>query len=119
MKLETGFYIKWMGYKCSVRVSGSSVSFPAFLNCRGVEVVTRGTMQQIQNLTVGPQCRFMLPDSTEKSFALNHVVVQTDGFMAVPREDLQMVQITGKTFDIRGGAKVTDFALVLSLYLIR
>ena len=80
------------------------------MNCRGVEVVMRGTMQKMQNLTVGPQCRFILQDSTETTFALDHVVVQTDGFMAAFREDLMMVDIRGKTFDIRGGATVSIFS---------
>ena len=85
---------------------GSYVTFPSSMNCRGVEVVMRGVMGKMTNLTVGPQCRFVLENSTETEFAFNHVVVQTGGYMAALREDRQDVRMTGKTFDIRGGAKV-------------
>ena len=87
---------------------GSGVTFPTSMNCRGVEVTLRGVMGEMNNLTVGPQCRFVLENSTEREFALDHVVVQTDGYMAALREDRQDVQMVGKTFDIRGGAKVSN-----------
>ena len=67
----------------------------------------RGMMGQMANLTVGPQCRFVLENSTETQFALDHVVVQTDGYMAVLREDRMDVQMVGKNIDIRGGATVS------------
>ena len=67
----------------------------------------RGIMGEMANLTVGPQCRFILDNSTETEFALEHVVVQTEGYMAALREDRKDVRINGKTFDIRGGAKVS------------
>lgn len=86
---------------------GSNVTFPTSMNCRGVEVVMRGVMGEMANLTVGPQCRFVLENSTETDFALDHVVVQTDGYMAAVREDRKDVQMIGKTFDIRGGATVS------------
>ena len=85
----------------------TNVTFPKSMNCRGVEVVLRGVMGEMSNLTVGPQCRFVLENSTETEFALDHVVVQTDGYMASLREDRKNVQIVGKTFDIRGGATVS------------
>ena len=87
---------------------GSGVTFPTSMNCRGVEVTIRGVMGEMNNLTVGPQCRFVLENSTETEFTLDHVVVQTDGYMAALREDRQDVQMVGKTFDIRGGAKVSN-----------
>ena len=86
---------------------GSNVTFYSSLNCRWVEVVLRGTMGSMSNLTIGPQCRFVLENSTETEFALNHLVVQTDGYLATIREDRKDVQLTGKTFDIRGGASVS------------
>ena len=86
---------------------GSIVTFPNSTTCRKVEVVMRGVMGQMANLTVGPQCRFVLENSTETQFALDHVVVQTDGYMAVLREDRMDVQMVGKNIDIRGGATVS------------
>ena len=86
---------------------GSIVTFPNSTTCRKVEVVMRGMMGQMANLTVGPQCRFVLENSTETQFALDHVVVQTDGYMAVLREDRVDVQMVGKNIDIRGGATVS------------
>ena len=68
----------------------------------------RGVMGEMDNVTVGPQCRFVLENSTETGFALDHVVVQTDGYMAAVREDRKDVQMIGKTFDIRGGATVSS-----------
>ena len=67
----------------------------------------RGVMGQMANLTVGPQCRFVLENSTETQFALDHVVIQTDGYMATLREDRMDVQMVGKNIDIRGGATVS------------
>ena len=86
---------------------GSNVTFYKSMNCRFVEVVLRGIMGSMKNLTVGPQCRFFLENSTETEFTLNHAVVQTGGYMAILREDRKDVQINGKTFDIRGGAMVS------------
>ena len=86
---------------------GSTVTFPTSMNCRGVEVMMRGVMGKMANLTVGPQCRFVLDNSTETDFALDHVVVQTDGYMAALREDRKDIEMIGKTFDIRGGATVS------------
>jgi len=87
---------------------GSNVTFPTSMNCRGVEVVMRGVMGDMQNVTVGPQCRFVLENSTETDFALDHVVVQTNGYLAALREDRKDVNMIGKTFDIRGGATVSE-----------
>lgn len=95
---------------------GSNVTFPTSMNCRGVEVAMRGVMGEMTNLTVGPQCRFVLENSTETEFALDHVVVQTDGYMAAIREDRQDVRMIGKTFDIRGGAKVSSLSIKLSCF---
>lgn len=85
----------------------SNVTFPTSTNCRGVEVVLRGDIGEMANLTVGPRCRFVVENSTKTNFALDHVVVQTDGYMASLREDTKDVQMIGKTFDVRGGAKVS------------
>lgn len=87
---------------------GSSVAFPTSMNCREVEVTIRGVIGEMKNLTVGPQCRFVLDNSSETEFMLDHMVVQTDGYMAVLREDREDVKMVGKTFDIRGGAKVSN-----------
>jgi len=91
---------------------GSNVTFPSSMNCRGVEVAMRGVMGEMTNLTVGPECRFILENSTETEFMLDHVVVQTGGYMAALREDRQDVRMTGKTFDIRGGAKVSRLCTI-------
>ena len=95
---------------------GSNVTFPTSMNCRGVEVTMRGVMGKMANLTVGPQCLFLLENSTETEFALDHVVVQTGGYMAALRKDRQDVLMIGKTFDIRGGAKVS--ALISKLFIV-
>ena len=87
---------------------GSNVTFPTSTTCRKVEIVMRGVMGQMANLTVGPQCRFVLQDSTGTEFALDHVVVQTDGYMAMLREDRTDVEMIGKKLDIRGGATVSE-----------
>ena len=84
----------------------SHVDLPLSTACRAVELVLRGTIDKISNLTVGPHCRFTLENSTGNRFNFDHVVVQTDGFMAATRADQQRVEIKGKTLDIRGGAKV-------------
>ena len=87
---------------------GSNVTFPTSTTCRKVEIVMRGVMGQMANLTVGPQCRFVLQDSTQTEFALDHVVVQTEGYMAMLREDRTDVEMIGKKLDIRGGATVSE-----------
>lgn len=84
----------------------SHVDLPSNTLCRAVEVVLRGTLGKMSNLTIGPHCRFILENSTEHRFDFDHVVVQTNGFMAAVRFDQQHVTIKGKTIDIRGGAKV-------------
>lgn len=84
----------------------SNVALPEMTNCRGVEVTMRGTMEKMQNLTVGPFCKFIIHNSTETNFTFNHVIVQTDGYLAIDREDKQLVTVKGKTIDIRGGGKV-------------
>ena len=84
------------------------MTFPTSTTCRKVEIVMRGVMGQMANLTVGPQCRFVLQDSTETEFALDHVVVQTDGYMAMLREDRTDVEMIGKKLNIRGGATVSE-----------
>jgi len=87
----------------------SNVALPEMTNCRGVEVTMRGTMEKMQNLTVGPFCKFVIQNSTETNFTYNHVVVQTHGDLSIDREDKELVTIKGKTFDIRGGGKVKDY----------
>lgn len=86
----------------------SNVALPEMTNCRDVEVTMRGTMEKMQNLTVGPFCKFVVHNSTETDFTYNHVVVQTHGYLAIDKDDKQLVTIEGKTFDIRGGGKVGD-----------
>ena len=66
----------------------------------------RGVMQQMVNLTVGPQCRFLLTNATESVFNIDHVIVQTGGYMSTVRDDRKDVDMRGNTFDIRGGGKV-------------
>lgn len=85
----------------------ATVELPGFTTCRSVEVMMRGTMEKMQNLTVGPHCKFVIQNSTETSFSYDHVVVQTDGFMAVDRDDQAHVTVAGKTLDIRGGGRVS------------
>ena len=100
----------------------SIVTFPNSTTCRRVEIVMRGVMGEMANLTVGPQCRFVLENSTETRFALDHVVIQTDGYMAVLREDRMDVQMVGKNIDIRGGATVSEqnyLSILKILKLIR
>ena len=63
-------------------------------------------MKQMVNLTIGPQCRFLLTNATETFFAIDHVIVQTGGYMSTVRDDNQDVTFRGVTFDIRGGGKV-------------
>lgn len=82
------------------------VALPEFTNCRNVEVTMRGTMEKMQNFTVGPYCKFIIHNSTETNFTYNHVVVQTHGYLAIDREDKELVTISGKTLDVRGGGKV-------------
>lgn len=84
----------------------SHVKLPSNTLCRAVEVVLRGYLDKMSNLTIGPNCRFILENSTESQFDFDHVVVQTNGYMAAIRFDQQLVTLKGKTIDIRGGAKV-------------
>lgn len=85
----------------------SSIGLPSFMTCRGVEVIMKGTMERMQNLTVGPGCRFVIKDSTETEFSLGHVVVQTSGYLAIERKDQKHVTMLGEALDIRGGGKVS------------
>ena len=79
----------------------------------------RGTMEKMQNLTVGPYCKFVVHNSTETKFEYDHVVVQTRGFLAIDREDQALVTVTGKTLDIRGGGKVrTCHPLLFQLRIV-
>lgn len=85
---------------------GANVSLPQHLTCRGVDVVLRGTLDKLVNLTVGPHCVFNLDSPSDNHYVFDHVVVQTDGSMIV-KQDLSSTYIKGVTWDIRGGGQVS------------
>lgn len=87
----------------------TNIGLPNFMTCRGLEVIMKGTMDKMTNLTIGQDCRFLIKDSTETKFTLSNIVVQTDGYFAVERNDNKHVTFYGRSLDIRGGGSVSIF----------
>ena len=85
----------------------SSLDLPQDFNCHVVDIVVRGDVNKIENVTVGPKCLFLVgPEQEILDLTMRKLVIQTGGEMRLMAGNGQVV-LEGISMDIRGGAKVS------------